>query len=143
MNYTWIWPRRTRISRFQVTADPDVADPDSEVVLLEVDQPNSNHNGGQVQFGPDGYLYIGTGDGGGSGDPDLTGQDNTTLLGKILRIDVDQSSGNAPDCRGDAITENHYTIPANNPFADGLGNESAGDNCDEIWGDWFAQPMAI
>ena len=79
---------------------------DSEVVLLEVAQPFSNHNGGQIRFGQDGYLYIALGDGGSGGDPLEHGQDRSTLLGTILRIDVD----NPPD--GQA-----YGIPADNPFA--------------------------
>lgn len=93
----------TRISRFQ--ASGDVADPASEKILLTVDQPFPNHNGGAVVFGPDGYLYLGLGDGGAGGDPFKNGQDTTALLGKILRIDVN--------------TGDPYSIPADNPF----GNE--------------------
>lgn len=94
----------TRISRFQVSEnDPNIADPQSEQILLTVDQPQANHNGGDLAFGPDGYLYISLGDGGGSGDPTNSGQTRTTLLGKILRIDVDS---------GDP-----YSIPDSNPFA--------------------------
>ena len=70
-------------------ADPDRADPASEVVLLTVDQPAANHNGGHLAFGPDGYLYIGTGDGGSGGDRYGNGQNPATLLGKMLRLDVD------------------------------------------------------
>src|SRR5258706_2117766 len=102
----------TVIARFQVTGDPNVADPASEKKLLGVQQPFSNHNGGSVVFGPDGYLYLGLGDGGSGGDPFGNGQSLNTLLGKILRIDVDS---------GDP-----YAIPANNPFANGGGNP-------EIW----------
>ena len=94
---------QTHIARFAVTADPDVADRGSETTLLLVPQFASNHNGGQVRFGPDGMLYIGLGDGGGGGDPQQNGQDSTTLLGSLLRIDVD---GTPP-----------YTIPGDNPFA--------------------------
>ena len=93
----------TRISRFQ--ANGDVADPNSENVLMIVRQPFPNHNGGAVVFGPDGYLYLGLGDGGAAGDPFKNGQDTSSLLGKILRIDVNN---------GDP-----YAIPADNPF----GNE--------------------
>lgn len=93
----------TRISRFQ--ANGDTADPNSEKVLLIVDQPFPNHNGGAVVFGPDGYLYLGLGDGGAAGDPFKNGQNTRSLLGKILRIDVNN---------GDP-----YAIPADNPF----GNE--------------------
>ena len=103
----------TVISRFQVSADPNAADAGSEAVLLQIDQPFVNHNGGQLQFGPDGYLYIGSGDGGSGGDPQNNAQSLSTLLGKILRIDVD---GGVP-----------YTIPPDNPF---IQNPAARD---EIW----------
>lgn len=93
----------TRVSRFTVTADPNIADPDSEVILMELNQPYSNHNGGCLRFGPDGYLYIGTGDGGAGGDPENSGQDRQSLLGKMLRIDVDNG--------------NPYAVPEDNPFA--------------------------
>jgi glucose/arabinose dehydrogenase len=107
VNYTANQPNRTVISRFSVSsANPDLADPNSELVLLEFSQPHSNHNGGQIAFGPsDGYLYIATGDGGSFGDPDCNAQDLTTLLGAILRIDVDTTSGNLA-----------YGIPPDNPF---------------------------
>ena len=96
-------PRRSRLSRFSVSSqDPNAADPASEEILLEVDQPYSNHNGGQISFGPDGYLYVALGDGGSGGDPQGNGQNRSTLLGKILRIDADR----AP-----------YGIPPDNPFA--------------------------
>ncbi|HGY56339.1 MAG TPA: glucose sorbosone dehydrogenase, partial [Caldithrix abyssi] len=78
----------SRIAEFKVSANPDSADENSERALLELEQPYSNHNGGQVSFGPDGYLYIGLGDGGSGGDPDGNGQNPKTLLGAILRIDV-------------------------------------------------------
>ncbi len=93
----------TVIARFHVSADPNLADKASETVLLRQQQPFANHNGGQLQFGPDGYLYIGLGDGGDAGDPGNRAQDLSLLLGKLLRIDVD---GGAP-----------YSIPATNPFA--------------------------
>ena len=97
----------TVIARFQVSEDPNLADPASEMQLLLVAQPSINHNGGGLVFGSDGYLYIGLGDGGSNGDPRGNGQDLNTLLGKILRIDVD---GGSP-----------YAIPADNPFAGGGG----------------------
>ena len=79
----------TVIARFSVSSDPNRADPESEMRLLQISQPYANHNGGVLAFGPDGYLYIGTGDGGSGGDPLGNGQSLDTLLGKILRIDVD------------------------------------------------------
>ena len=93
------------VSRFTVSADANVADASSEEVLLEIPQPLTNHNGGQLSFGPDGYLYIAVGDGGGAGDPDNNAQNRTNLLGNILRIDVD-NEGNGLN----------YAIPATNPF---------------------------
>ncbi|MGH7518802.1 MAG: PQQ-dependent sugar dehydrogenase [Gemmatimonadales bacterium] len=93
----------TRISAFRASADPDIADEASEALILGVDQPFVNHNGGQLAFGPDGYLYIGLGDGGDAGDPLENAQSLTTLLGKLLRIDLD---GGAP-----------YAIPPDNPFS--------------------------
>lgn len=96
-------PDVTRVSRFTVSAgDPDLADSASEVILLQFDQDFSNHNGGDLQFGPDGYLYIATGDGGSARDPNARAQDLGSLLGKLLRIDVD---GGSP-----------YAVPADNPF---------------------------
>ena len=102
----------TVIARFQVGSDPNIANPASEKKLLGVQQPFANHNGGSVVFGPDGYLYLGLGDGGSAGDPFGNGQSTNTLLGKILRLDVDH---------GDP-----YAIPAGNPFASGGGKA-------EIW----------
>lgn len=100
---------KSRIAAYHVSANPDVAAND-EKVLLEIEEPESNHNGGQLCFGPDGYLYIGTGDGGGAGDKHGTsgnGQNLNTLLGKILRIDVN--------------AEGTYTIPSDNPFVNKEG----------------------
>lgn len=93
----------TVIARFAVGADPDQADPASRQELLTFAQPFANHNGGQLAFGPDGHLYIGSGDGGSAGDPLGNGQNTSTLLGKLLRLDV--LSGASP-----------YAIPAGNPF---------------------------
>ncbi|MGH7507730.1 MAG: PQQ-dependent sugar dehydrogenase, partial [Longimicrobiales bacterium] len=92
----------TRVERYTTTADPAVADPSSASLVLAVDQPFSNHNGGLLTFGPDGMLYIGLGDGGSGGDPHGHGQNRATLLGSILRVDVD---GDEP-----------YAIPPDNPF---------------------------
>jgi hypothetical protein len=106
VNYTAASPRRTVISRFQVSAsDPNIANESSELVILEIPQPFSNHNGGQLSFGPDGFLYIASGDGGSGGDPQNHGQRLETLLGAILRIDIEaQDNGR------------NYAIPADNPF---------------------------
>jgi len=107
VDYTASNPDRTVIARYQVDPnDANRADPNSEVVLLEIGQPFSNHNGGQVAFGPDGFLYIALGDGGSGGDPQGNGQNRRTLLGAILRIDVDNPSGGRA-----------YGIPSDNPFA--------------------------
>ena len=104
----------TNIARFSVDPEnPDLADPTSEFTLLAVPQPFTNHNGGDLAFGPDGYLYIGLGDGGSAGDPGNRAQDLSTLLGKMLRIDVDSN--------------NPYGIPSDNPFIDNP------DAMDEIW----------
>ncbi len=91
----------SRVAEYVVSGNPDVANP-AETVILDVSQPFSNHNGGQVAFGPDGYLYISLGDGGGGGDPNGFGQSRTELLGSILRIDVDGASP--------------YVIPPSNPY---------------------------
>jgi len=95
------------ISEFLVSNNPDSADPESERVLLTTPQPYSNHNGGMIAFGQDDYLYIALGDGGSGGDPDCNGQDRTTLLGSILRIDVNNKDANL-----------EYAIPQDNPYAD-------------------------
>lgn len=104
----------SRVARFQFNGSGDI-DSSSELILLRFDQPYSNHNGGQLAFGADGYLYISSGDGGSGGDPQQNGQNKNNLLGKILRIDVDS-----------ATNGKSYGIPADNPFA-------AGGGAPEIW----------
>jgi len=107
VNYTAGNPRRTVISRFQAdTSNINTADPNSEFVIMEILQPFSNHNGGMISFGLDGFLYIGMGDGGSGGDPQDNGQNRSTLLGAILRIDVGNLSGGL-----------NYSIPSDNPFS--------------------------
>lgn len=110
------------VARYRLS-NANQADPNSEEIVLTIDhQPYSNHNGGQLAFGPDGYLYIGTGDGGGGGDPQNNAQNPNSLLGKILRIDVE--SGTRP-----------YAIPVDNPF------RSATDGTrDEIWASGLRNP---
>ncbi|WP_294819955.1 PQQ-dependent sugar dehydrogenase [uncultured Flavobacterium sp.] len=109
----------TVIARYGLNAtDLNLAEPNSAVILLTIDQPYANHNGGSLKFGPDGYLYIGMGDGGGAGDPENRAQNINTLLGKMLRIDV---------------SETGYTSPAGNPY---LGVDGA----DEIWATGLRNP---
>ncbi len=116
VNYTRQPDGATVVAEYRVSeTDPNVADPASERVLLVIPQPYGNHNGGQLQFGPDGMLYIGMGDGGSAGDPRNYAQDPRSLLGKMLRIDVD---GGAP-----------YAVPPDNPF---VGADPDGV-LDEIW----------
>lgn len=126
------WNHTSHVSAFQVSDDdPDRAAVDSEEVLLQVDQPQFNHDGGTIAFGPDGYLYVPLGDGGGANDtgmghgPDGNGQDPSTLLGSILRLDVN-AGGQTP-----------YAIPADNPF---LGDD---DVRDEIFAYGFRNPFRI
>ena len=107
------------IARYNVSADPDVADPGSQELVMVLAQPYPNHNGGDLHFGRDGYLYAGTGDGGGGGDPFDNGQNVDSLLGKILRLDVDRD-----DFPNDP--QRNYGVPPDNPFADEAG-------ADEIW----------
>jgi glucose/arabinose dehydrogenase len=113
----------TRVSSFRVSPDPNLADPASELVILGVDQPFSNHNGGQVLFGPDGYLYVMLGDGGSSGDPGDRGQSLADLLGSILRIQPLEADG--------------YAVPADNPFA------GTPDARPEIWSYGLRNPWRI
>jgi glucose/arabinose dehydrogenase len=103
----------TRVVEFRVSADPDRADPAPVRTVLTVAQPFSNHNGGLIAFGPDGMLYVGMGDGGSGGDPQGNAQDRGSLLGKLLRIDVD---GAAP-----------YAVPGDNPFVGEAGARG------EVW----------
>lgn len=108
INYTDL-DGNTSIDRYRVSDDdPNLADPESGEQLLFVEQPFRNHNGGQLAFGPDGFLYIALGDGGSGGDPQNNGQNPATLLGGILRIDIDSPTGDLA-----------YGIPSDNPFADG------------------------
>lgn len=103
----------TIVARYSVsTDDPNVADPTSENIVIEIEQPFENHNGGMLAFGPDGYLYIGMGDGGSGGDPRNNGQDPFTLLGSMLRLDINTEP---------------YAIPPDNPFANGEAGRP------EIW----------
>ena len=125
VQYTSNVDLRTVVAEYKVSAtDPDQADASSARILLEYEDPFTNHNGGDLHFGPDGYLYLAWGDGGLADDPFGNGQDLTQLWGKMLRIDPDPAAGDPADCGlvGD------YSIPSDNPFADG-----AGGDCDEIW----------
>ncbi len=122
-----IEPQLSVISRFRVSQDdPDKADPASEQELLRIKQPYWNHNGGTIVFGPDGYLYIALGDGGAGNDPHGNGQKLSTLLGKILRIDIDHHD------QGKA-----YAIPKDNPFV------GKGDAKPEIWAYGVRNPWCI
>ena len=108
VNYTEHNPRRNVIARYMVSSnDINQADALSSLVILEVNQPYTNHNGGQMGFGSDGYLYISFGDGGSAGDPQGNGQNTQTLLGTIIRIDVDNISNDL-----------NYSIPSDNPFVE-------------------------
>jgi glucose/arabinose dehydrogenase len=118
VDYTRTRDGATVVSEFHASGEH--ADARSERILLVVDQPFANHNGGQIAFGPDGYLYIGLGDGGSEGDPQGNGQNTHALLGKILRIDVDHAAAGKP-----------YAVPADNPFApEGI---RPGAGLPEIW----------
>lgn len=116
----------TIIARYHVSsADPNIADPASEEVILEVAQPYSNHNAGDLAFGPDNMLYVPLGDGGGGGDPDENAQDLSKLLGKLLRLDV--------------IGKATYTVPADNPYA----NDNDPNTLAEIWASGLRNPWRI
>jgi glucose/arabinose dehydrogenase len=126
VNYTDL-EGSTVVAEFTVSDDPNLADPASERVLLTVAQPYANHNGGGLAFGPDGYLYIGLGDGGAGGDPEGNGQDPSTLLGSLLRIDVG-SGGEAGQ---------PYTVPDTNPF---VGRPDAAP---EVWAYGLRNPWGF
>ena len=120
-------PQAERISRFHVSAqDPNKADQNSEEIVLQFDQPFPNHNGGSIAFGPDGFLYIGLGDGGSRNDPFDNAQNLSVLLGKILRIDIDQPGA-----------ETAYAVPSDNPFVDLDGARP------EIWAYGFRNPWQL
>ncbi len=110
----------THVERFKVSRNADIADTASAVLVLKIDQPYANHNGGLVMFGLDGMLYIGTGDGGAAGDPKGNGQNRNALLGKILRINVNRV---AP-----------YSVPVGNPYANSV------DGKPEIWATGIRNP---
>lgn len=116
----------TRLAEYAVSPDGDRVEPSSARLLLTIEQPAANHNGGTVTFGPDGMLWLALGDGGGGGDTFGNGQDPTTLLGTLLRIDVDRRAGGRP-----------YAIPADNPFADGEGGAP------EVWAYGLRNPYRI
>jgi glucose/arabinose dehydrogenase len=120
--------RRGRVSRFQVSGDPDVADPASEKILLDFADDYPNHNGGGMCFGTDGYLYVGIGDEGGAGDTDENAQDRSRIFGKILRIDVDQNVNTPP----------YHGIPPDNPYA---GNTSGFR--EDIWAYGLRNPWRV
>jgi len=115
------------IAEFTVSSDPDVADPMSERDLLVVPKRHQQHNAGTLKFGPDGDLWVSLGDGGGQGDPDANGQDNTTLLGSMLRIDVDSRTGSKA-----------YGIPPTNPYASSADGPT--DPRPEIYAYGFRNP---
>ena len=127
LNYTrriGIGQDNTVIARFSVSVEnSNIADSDSEFRLMEIPQDSSNHNGGDLHFGPDGFLYIAMGDGGGSNDQNGHAQDINSLKGKMLRIDVNAGPAVQDELCGEI---QNYAIPDNNPFVDGNG-------CDEIW----------
>ncbi len=133
----------TIIARYTVSNDPNIADSNSALEILRIDQPSGNHNAGDLNFGPqDGYLYIAMGDGGGGGDTGSghtdgigNAQDMTKLLGKVLRLNVDGDTGLAPDCGTVNGGTPPYTIPTDNPFS-----ASGDDICNEIWASGLRNP---
>ena len=131
--YYSVTPQASVVSRWRVFADDrDRVDPESEEVLLHVPQPYGNHNGGSVELGPDGMLYVGLGDGGARDDPHGNGQDLRTLLGSILRIDIDRRDPGKP-----------YAVPPDNPFA-GAAGKALGDGVrGEIWAYGIRNPWRL
>ncbi len=123
VNYTNL-QSNTVVARYLVSGDPDVADPGSEEIFLTISQPFANHNGGHMEFGHDGMLYIGMGDGGSANDPGNRAQNDGTLLGKMLRIDVSGGYGSG------------YSVPADNPNVGGAGR-------DEIWAKGLRNPWVF
>lgn len=121
-------PARTVVERYaRDPSNPDLADPLSNQLILQIDQPSGNHNGGWIGFGPDGYLYLPLGDGGGQCDPDNNGQNTDTLLSAVLRLDVD-----GDDFPGDP--DRNYAVPRDNPFVGVPG-------ADEIWSFGLRNPF--
>jgi glucose/arabinose dehydrogenase len=112
----------TAVTRFKVSSNPDVADRNSGYRIITVGQPYANHNGGHIAFGPDGFLYIGMGDGGSAGDPGNRAQNINSMLGKMLRLDVNHTSGSR-----------HYRSPSSNPYVGRTG-------LDEIWSRGLRNP---
>jgi glucose/arabinose dehydrogenase len=115
------------VASYRTSLDADAADPDSGTIVVRMADQFSNHNGGALVFGPDGYLYVATGDGGGGGDPLGSGRSLTTLLAKVLRLDVDVAAGSDPP----------YAVPRDNPF---VGREGARG---EIWLTGLRNPWRI
>ncbi len=125
----------TVIERYQVSNNPNIADPNSGQIIMRIAQPFTNHNGGNILFGPDAFLYIGTGDGGSFGDPNNNAQNLSSMLGKMLRIDVsnviytggfEAPTAAANTCGLDSVAGS-YKIPADNPFI------NTASDCSEIW----------
>jgi len=123
VNYSEKVNGATRIERYRVSEDPNRADPASAQLVLRIEQPYSNHNGGHILFGPDGMLYVAMGDGGAGGDPKGHGQNRATLHGALLRIDID--------------SDTPYAIPTDNPFIGDVGGR------DEIWAWGLRNPWRI
>ncbi|MEM7116158.1 MAG: PQQ-dependent sugar dehydrogenase [Chloroflexota bacterium] len=127
VNYTHnqLGSLHTRIARYAVSDNPEVADPNSEFVIMDIPQPFNNHNAGDLVFDEEGFLYIPTGDGGSGGDPGNRAQNLDDLLGKILRIDINGTTA-----------ERNYTIPGDNPFVGQNGR-------DEIWAYGLRNPWRV
>ena len=132
VNYTFteLGQRKTKVERYSISANPNEADTSSALQIIEFNQPATNHNGGDMKFGPDGYLYIAVGDGGGNGINDTQGQNPATLLGSILRLNI-----NSDDFPLDS--DSYYNIPATNPFVDSVNYR------DEFWAIGLRNPWRI